>query len=188
MTDHTPILTGDELAQRALAAADDQALPAGDDTPSLSSGEMTALPAANSPATQQKVAETLTSLQNVIERNVSELDSLKEQLKSYRDSLKNIMDNDLTLTDAQDQLTSMSQKVKERKSQLQASPEVNQLKANIAEITERKKEIEEALNTHLLNLYQFTGAKTFDTSTGETREFEIRASVKGGKKAAPTEE
>jgi DNA repair exonuclease SbcCD ATPase subunit len=134
--------------------------------------------------TQEKVAETLHSLQNIIERNVSELDRLKEQMKSFRDSLKNIMINDETLSDAEDQAAAMTQKVKERKSQLQASPEVNQLKANISEINERKKEIEEALNTHLLNLYQFTGAKTFDTSTGETREFEIRASVKSGKKAA----
>lgn len=172
MTDNTH-LTSDDLAAQALAASDQDALEAGDDTPTLPSG-----------MSQEKVAETLHALQNVIERNVSELDRLKEQMKSYRDSLKNIMINDETLSEVEEQATAMTQKVKERKSQLNASPEVNQLKANISEINERKKEIEEALNNHLLNLYQFTGAKTFDTSTGETREFIIRASVKSGKKAA----
>jgi seryl-tRNA synthetase len=123
-------------------------------------------------------------LQNVIERNVSELDRIKEELKVHKDSLRNIMTNDETLSEAEEQASVMMQKVKERKSQLNISPEVNQLKATITETTEHKKEIEEALNTHLLNLYQFTGVKTFDTSSGETREFDIRASVKSGKKAA----
>ncbi|MBW7956126.1 hypothetical protein H3C66_05385 [Patescibacteria group bacterium] len=181
MTDQN-VLTGDDLATKALEESSQKDLPAGDDQPALAAGDTKALPA--DPATQQKVAETLQSLQNVIERNVSELDRLKEQMRSYRESLKNIMDNDETLSVAEDQAAAVTQKVKERKSQLQASPEVNQLKANIAEINERKKEIEEALNTHLLNLYQFTGAKTFDTSTGETREFSIRASVKGNSKKA----
>jgi chromosome segregation ATPase len=176
-------LTGDDLAAQALAESDQESLPAGDDTLSLEASDTPQLPAANG-GVQAKVGETLHALQSVIERNVSELDRLKEQMKSYRDSMKNIMTNDETLSDAQEQATQITQKVKERKSQLNASPEVNQLKANISEISERKKEIEEALNTHFLNLYQLTGSKTFDTSTGETREFEIRASVKSGKKAA----
>lgn len=184
MTDQN-LLTGDDLAAKALADSQQKDLPAGDDQAALESGDDTpTLPGNLSPQSQNKVAETLLSLQNVIERNVSELDRLKEQMKSYRESMKNIMDNDETLSDAQDQVTAISQKVKERKAQLQSSQEVNQLKANIAEITERKKEIEEALNTHLLNIYQLTGVKTFDTSTGETREFEIRASVKSGRKQA----
>jgi len=173
------VLTGDDLAARALAASDQKDLPSGDDELTLPAG-----PPGASKMSADKVAQTLHSLQNVIERNVSELDRVKEEMKSFRDSLKNIMINDETLSEAEEKATAMTQKVKERKSQLLISPEVNQLKANISEINERKKEIEEALNTHLLNLYTFTGVKTFDTAAGETREFEIRASVKSGKKAA----
>lgn len=184
MTDQN-VLTGDDLATQALEESQQKDLPAGDDTPVLESGDdQASLPSGMSSQSQNKVAETLQALQNVIERNVEELDRLKEQMKSYRDSMKNIMDNDETLSDAEDQAAAVTQKVKERKSQLQSSPEVNQLKANIAELSERKKEVEEALNNHLLNIYQMTGAKTFDTSTGETREFQIRASVKSGKKQA----
>lgn len=179
------LLTGDDLAAKALEESSQKDLPAGDDPAALAAGSTPSLgTGVSDKATQNKVAETLTSLQNIIERNVGELDRLKEQMKSYRDNLRNIMINDEALSEAEDQAAAITQKVKERKSQLQASPEVNRLKANISELNERKKEIEEALNTHLLNLYQFTGAKTFDTSTGETREFEIRASVKSSKKAA----
>jgi chromosome segregation ATPase len=174
MTDDKKLLTGDDLAAKALADTSQESLPAGDDIP--------VLPA--SPAAKQKVGETLTALQNVIERNVSELDRLKEQLTSYKDSLRNIMDNDETLSAAEEKATQVSQKVKERKAELHSTLEANQLKANITEVSARKKEIEEALNNHLLNLYQLTGAKTFDTSAGETREFDIRASIRSGKKAA----
>ncbi len=174
MTDNQKLLTGDDLAARALADSAQESLPAGDDVSTLpvSSGA------------KQKVGETLTALQNVIERNATELDRIKEQLSSYKDSLRNIMDNDETLSAAQEKVTAVTQKVKERKAELHSTLEANQLKANITETTARKNEVEEALNNHLLNLYQLTGAKTFDTSTGETREFEIRASIKTSKKAA----
>ena len=43
------------------------------------------------------------------------------------------------------------------------------------------KEIEEALNTHLLNYYQQTGVKTVDLSDGAQRSFKITAKVSSKK-------
>lgn len=168
MTDQVH-LSSDDLAAQALADAGQEM----DDDSSEN--------ASMSPAVGAKVGETLTALQNVIERNVSELDALNEELKSFQDSLRNIMNNDETLAEAEEKASLLTQKVKERKSQLQVSPEVNQIKANITERKERQKEIKEALSNHFINLYQLTGAKTFDTAAGETREFDIRASVKSNK-------
>src|SRR5258708_20681162 len=156
--------TSDDLAKQALADATEHVTPA-------------ALNAAD----PDDLAQTLTSLQNIIERNANELDRIKEQLKAQRDSLQGFFENDEELSDAQDQATAVTQKVKERKSKLQASPQVNQLKVKVAELLEQKKEIEQALNNHLLNLYQITGSKTFDTSSGEQREFDVRASLRGKK-------
>jgi len=158
--------TGDDLAQQALADA---------------TQNQHVTPAALNAADPDDLAQTLTSLQNIIERNANELDRIKEQLKAQREGLQSVFENDEELSDVQDQATAITQKVKERKSKLQASQQVNQLKAKVAELLEQKKEIEEALNNHLLNLYQITGTKTFDTSTGEQREFEVRASIKGKK-------
>ncbi len=166
--EETPQLeSGDDLAQKALAAANQNALP------SVSK-------AAVDPSA---LGETLTSLQNVIERNAIELDRIKEELKLNRDSLKSIFENDTTLAEVEEKAAQVTQKVKERKAEIQSTLEVNQLKSEIGDLTSQKKEIEEALNNHLLNLYHITGSKTFDTSDGQQREFDIRASMKSGKKA-----
>lgn len=128
------------------------------------------------------VGETLTSLQNIIERNANELDRIREQLKTERESLKGVFENDSELAHAEEEVTAVIQQVKERKSKLQNSPQANQIKTKITELNDQKKEIEEALNNHLLNLYQMTGTNTFDTSDGQQREFRVRASLMGGKK------
>lgn len=172
--DQKVLTTGDDLAQKALEEANQSALPAST-TPALTA------------QSSDDVAVTLLSLQNIIERNANELDRIKEELKIQRESLKNVFENDAELTEAEDQAQLITQKVKERKSRLMGSLQVNQLKSEITELSAQKKEIEEALNNHLLNLYQMTGAKTFDTSSGDQREFDIRASIKGGKKVLKNE-
>lgn len=168
--DDMPALeSGDDVAAQALAEASQRTLP------SPTSG------AANDPAA---LAQTLTSLQNVIERNANELDRIKEMMKQYREELKNVFENDAELADAEEKVTQLTQQVKEKKTKIQNSPQVIQIKASITELNEQKKEIEEALNNHLLNLYQVTGTKTFDTSDGQQREFNIKATLKGGGKKA----
>ncbi len=135
-----------------------------------------------SPKVNAAVGETLTALQNIVERNCNELDRVKEAMRVQRESLKNLFENDSPLAEAQVKASEVTQKLKERKSQIQATPEANQIKGNITELSERKKEIEEALNNHLLNLFQLTGTKTFDTISGQQREFTIKASVVGSRK------
>jgi hypothetical protein len=173
---------------------EDDLLEAGDDTLELESGDDLAaqalaeaneiqLPSPSGIGSPQALGDALTALQNVIERNVNELDRIKEELQVERESLKNVFENDVELAEAEEQATVVTQKLKERKTKIQTSPQAMQLKSKIGELTEQKKEIEEALNNHLLNLYQVTGAKMFDTSDGSQREFDIRASIKGAKKS-----
>jgi small-conductance mechanosensitive channel len=162
--------TGDDLATKALAQAQKTSM-AGSTSASSST-----------PAAQKALGETLTALQNVIERNADQLDEIKGKIKQFREELKNVLENDEILSDVEQQASQMTQKVKERKSQLQGSAQVTQIKSNLMEVIEQKKEVEEALNNHLLNLYQVTGTKTFDTSSGQTREFSIKASIKGSRK------
>lgn len=161
----TDLQSGDDLAAAALSEA------------GQSSTSSPAKPSMNSAA----IAETLQSLQNVIERNADELDRIKEEMGIQREALKNVFENDTQLNEATQEATAITQKVKERKSQIQNSPEILQYKTKIGELSEQKKEIEEALNNHLLNLFQLTGVKTFDTLSGKQREFSVRASLKGRK-------
>ena len=126
MNDNQTPSSSDDLASQALAEAE-------------AAGSTAA-----SPKTNPQVAETLISLQNVIERNALELDTVMAEMKEFRDSLKSIFENDTTLSEVEDEAEKVTQKVKERKTQIQNTLEVNQLKNNIAELKERQKEIEEA--------------------------------------------
>lgn len=129
-----------------------------------------------------QLAQTLTSLQNVIERNAEELSRIAEELKHKKESLGNIFSNDTQLSEAEEQAKVLSTQAKERKAKLQADPQVTTLKVQIGELTEQRKEIEETLSNHLVNYYDFTKSTSFDTSDGDQWEFTIRAKVKPRKK------
>ena len=129
-----------------------------------------------------EIAETLTSLQNVIERNALNLEELSGKLKQFREQLKGVFDNDSELSGAEEQAKEVTTKVRTRKSQLMTDPTVVRLKNDIGELNEQKKEIEEALSNHLVNYYQLTNSKSIDTSDGDQREFVIRAKIKPAKR------
>lgn len=175
--------------KKAINPSDDQALPAGD-LDQLESGDDLALDALSSASENDeieqsdKVAETVMSLQAVIERNANHLDKVRNDIKLLREQLKSVFENDVELSEAEQQLDSFRSQAKERKSKLQADPTVTRLKVQIGELTEGKKEIEEALSGHLVNYYQLTNSTSFDTSDGDQREFSIKASVKGKGKSS----
>lgn len=178
---------------KKIAAADDQALDAPKDMDKLPAGDDLALEALGDDdqpvastndevAASDELAETLTALQGVIERNASKLDQAKQQLKILREQLKSVFDNDSDLQEASQQAKTFTSQVRERKSHLQSDPTVTRLKSQIGEMNEQKKEIEEALSGHLVNYYSLTNSTSFDTSDGDQREFSIKASVKGRSK------
>ncbi len=157
--------SGEDLARKALEAADELSLPSDTGV----DAEV---------AASDQLAETLTHLQNVIERNVSELKRLKDEIKLKRESLKSVLENDTELAEAQVQAEAVTQQVKERRAKLQSDPQSASLKAQIAETNQEKKEVEEALNNHLLNYYSLTNSMSIDTSDGDQLEFKVRASIK----------
>lgn len=166
----------DEANQEALEASDQEALPAevGDSEASVS----VATSDQDDMAASDELASTLGSLQNVIERNAQQLEKIQEELKHKRESMKNVFENDTLLAEAQEQQALYSNQLKERKAKLQADPQVTSLKIQIGELNEQKKEVEEALSNHLVNYYQLTNSKSFDTSDGDQWDFVVRAKVK----------
>ncbi len=155
--------SGEDLALSALSQADGGAVNSAKDEVEES----------------DDLAETLMSLQNLIERNANELERVKNALKEKRESLKNVFENDSALQEVTEEVSVMQQQVKERKSVISNSPQATSLKAQIGEINQEKKEIEETLSNHLVNYYSMTNSKSFDTSSGDQWEFSIRAKVKG---------
>mgnify|MGYP004003652369 FL=1 len=71
-------------------------------------------------AKSNKVAETLTTLQNLIERHALDMEELRKQMKEKRESLRSFFENDTALGEAQAEAEVFTTKMKERKSQLQS--------------------------------------------------------------------
>lgn len=170
-------------------------LESGEDTPELVSGDEAELPAgeeqdpSDSPAatsTQSGAFDpnTLIALQGIINRQSAKLDELKEDAKRLSESVKSIVENDQELSQIEEQAKEIVRQQKERKQSLANSPESTQLKLKMKDIKESIKDLEESLNNHLLNFYQMTGVKVFDSDDGTQREFEVRAKLRSKKKAA----
>lgn len=157
--------TASDLAQDALADAEN-------DQPSVTGNEL---------EDSDKLADTLSALQGVIERNALQLEKLKEDMKQKRESLKSVYENDTQLAEAEEQAKTVSQQVKERRGSLKSSPQVTSLATQIAELREQMKEIEETLNNHLLNYFSLTNSTSFDTSEGDQWDFNVRAKLKAKK-------
>jgi len=160
----------------------------GDATPKLQTGDDIAIAAvskqtkqlteAEEVAASDELAETLTSLQSLIERNANKINQVKQDLREKRESLKSVYDNDAGLSGAQEELDQFSQKVRERRVQISNDPQAVSLKNDIGELNESKRDLEMALSDHLVNYYQLTNSTSFDTSDGDQWEFKITAKVK----------
>jgi hypothetical protein len=169
-------------------------LDSGDNPEVLSTGEDLALSALSKASENEladfdevkasdDLAETLISLQNLIERNANELQRINSALREKRESLGSVYENDSSLQEVEQEAQVMQQQVKERKSLVSNSAQATALKSQIAEINQEKKEVEETLSNHLVNYYSMTNSKSFDTSSGDQWEFEIKAKVKNKPKS-----
>ncbi len=152
------------------------------DEPELGSGEQVAIPPISVEIGTGASGDTVMATQAIINRQAQRLDSLKEDIHKVNDSLRSILDNDQELSATENEVKEASKKLKERKAQLTQSAETVQLKYKLKEIREQIKELEESLNNHLLNFYQLTGTKVFDTDSGQQREFRVYARILGKKK------
>lgn len=129
-------------------------------------------------AASNQIAETLGHLQAIIERNAHQLEELQKQLKEKRESLKSVFESDAKLVEAQAEVKKLSDQFGQEKARVQSSPTTLALKTQLADLREQQKEIEETLNSHLLNYYQLTNSMSFDTSDGDQWDFKIMAKLK----------
>lgn len=161
--DQKQISSSDDLALEALSQASQKA----DEKDELTESN--------------ELAETLNSLQSLIEKHARELVRIETELKEKRQSLKNVFDNDIQLTEAKEEVDRHTQAMKERKVQLQNDPQSTSLKIDVAELNQQKKELEETLSNHLVNYHALTNSMSFDTSDGDQWDFSIKAKIKGKK-------
>lgn len=162
MSNDSKIQSATDLATQALQQVTPKGLDAPDDEAVASN----------------QLAETLITLQSVIERNAHEAKRIRDILKEKRESLRSIFENDTQLSEAQAELEKHQQELKARKVQLTTSPETVAVQTQLAELKEQLKEVEEALNSHLLNYFQLTNSTSFDTTDGDQWDFVVSAKLK----------
>lgn len=155
--------SGEDLAAKALEEAQEKELPAVTQTEAQKSDQF---------------ADTLHSLEGVIERHANQLEELKAELKERRQMLHNYFTNDEKLATAEEQVKEYRTEVKQCKSKLQQEPQVVDLKIKIKELKERRQEVEDTLSNHLINHHQLTNSTSFDTSEGDQWGYKIKAKVK----------
>lgn len=126
--------------------------------------------------------ETYNAVQNLIARLSAQLDELNQNVRSQREMLSNVYENDATLAEAKEKVQAIKNEEKAQQSKLAETEEVIGIKTKIAEISEDIKMVKDSLNTHLLNYYQMTGSTTVDLPDGTEREFTVNANLKPKKK------
>lgn len=122
--------------------------------------------------------ETYNAVQNLIARLSAQLDELNQNVRSQREMLSNVYENDATLAEAKEKVQAIKNEEKAQQSKLSETEEVIGIKTKIAEISEDIKMVKDSLNTHLLNYYQMTGSTTVDLPDGTEREFTVNANLK----------
>lgn len=168
--------------QKKVTPAEEADMATGEDLAEAALSQVSAGKSDDETTQSDKLAETLSHLQNLLERYATELETINDQLKEKRESLKGVFENDTQLSAAEEQAQTFAQQAKTRKTELQNSPVAVGVKNQIVELNEQKKEIEETISNHLLNYYSITNSKSFDTSDGDQWEFDIRAKVKSRRK------
>ncbi len=126
-------------------------------------------------------AETLHSLENIIESKANKVMRIKDKMKKKREMVRTVFENDAELSEAEEKKEEIYQTWRERKTKLRETPEVKQLKRELKDLRDERKDIEESLSNHLINYHQLTNSTSFDTSDGDQWEFKIKAKVKNKK-------
>lgn len=162
----------DDLVKKALTVSDETS----DEV--VAQSKTTPLSEEEEIKRSDELADTLISLQNLIERHALELTKIDAELREKREAMKNVFENDAALSDKKEEIEQYNQQYKERKSQLQNNPQVISLKVDVADLNEQKKDLEETLSSHLINYHSLTNSTSFDTSEGDQWEFVIKAKIK----------
>lgn len=118
----------------------------------------------------------------LINQIVDQLEEVKRRSKLFAEQLKDLVDNNPALSAAKEEAEAANLRVKQIKTTILESPEGKNLKANLVELREQKKELEESLSAHLFDLYQTTGVMEFEAADGSVYEYKILAKLRGKKR------
>ncbi len=122
-------------------------------------------------------AESFEATKRLIQNISTKLDELKGKQKDLRGRLKNILDNDVALSEYEQQAKDAASEFTKRKKDLMESVEAKEIRAKSKEVAEEIGDMQDSLTHHLISYYQVTGVQSFETASGEEREFKFNAKL-----------
>lgn len=122
-------------------------------------------------------AESFEATKRLVQNLSVKLDELKAKQKEFRERLKNLQVNDALLSEYEEQAKAAASEFTKRKKELMASVEAQEVQAKLKETNEELKDIQDSLTNHLLNYFQVTRTQSFETPTGQEREFRLNAKL-----------
>ena len=125
--------------------------------------------------------ESFEATKGLIQNLSLSLDELTIQQRELKERLDNILINDAQLSQLEANQKEAATAYKKRRKDLLESVEAREVKTKMSEVKDEVREIKESLTHHLLNYYQVTGVQSFETPSGDEREFSFSAKIKKAK-------
>lgn len=131
------------------------------------------------PAIVQSVGEIdVHSQLAIIQRQMAEIDRLKDEKKNHRESLNNLLENNAEYNEKNEAKKSAAREAKLAKDKVLVTPEATNIVVKMDDVTAEIKELQESLSNHLMVYHTKTGNRSFEDAEGNERTIVYNYKVK----------
>lgn len=122
------------------------------------------------PAIVQSVGEIEVHSQlAIIQRQMAEIDRLKDEKKNLRESLNNLLENNADYNEKNELKKSAAREAKLAKDKVLTTPEATGIVVKMDDVTAAIKELQESLSNNLMVYHTKTGSRSFEDAEGNER-------------------
>lgn len=131
------------------------------------------------PAIVQSVGEIEVHSQlAIIQRQMAEIDRLKDEKKNLRESLNNLLENNADYNEKNELKKSAAREAKLSKDKVLTTPEATGIVVKMDDVTAEIKELQESLSNNLMVYHTKTGSRSFEDAEGNERTIVYNYKVK----------
>lgn len=131
------------------------------------------------PAIVQSVGEIEVHSQlAIIQRQMAEIDRLKDEKKNLRESLNNLLENNADYNEKNELKKSAAREAKLAKDKVLTTPEATGIVVKMDDVTAEIKELQESLSNNLMVYHTKTGSRSFEDAEGNERTIVYNYKVK----------
>ena len=118
----------------------------------------------------QSQAELVVSLTNLINTNLSEIDSLGKEMSKHKEMIDSVLSNDATYTEHADKAKEASRIKSNTKKEIFSRPSVKHVVEKLTELKENLKDTREELSNYIQEYAKASGQNYFEAEDGSIQE------------------